>query len=70
MRVEIDGDRCSGHNMCSRTAPGVFLSDAEGFGYVVDPDVPPEHREAVRLAVANCPEAAIRISDTPTAEPR
>src|SRR3546814_10183679 len=42
MRIEIDGDRCSGHGRCYSLAPDVFDCDDEGYGRVLLADVPPE----------------------------
>lgn len=63
MRVVIDQERCVGHGRCYESAPAVFDADERGHSVVIDPEVPPEHQEAARLAVANCPERAISIQE-------
>lgn len=62
MRIQIDPDVCQGHTLCSLAAPGIFhLGDEDGHAYVVAPEVPPDQEEAVRKAIALCPEGAISI---------
>ena len=64
MRVSIDGNKCQGHAVCNMHAPEVFgLQDNDGFGVVLVDVVPPEHEDAARRAVLNCPERAIEITD-------
>lgn len=64
MRVSIHPDRCQGHGRCYDLAPLVFQEDDEGYGQVVgDGTVPAERLEQARLAVANCPENAIAITE-------
>jgi len=60
MRVAVDSSKCQGHNRCMIFAPEVFEVDDYGFATVQgDGTVPDEHVEAVKHAVANCPELAI-----------
>ena len=60
MRLTVDYDRCQGHTLCHWVAPDVIrLADDDGRAIVDDPEVPPEHHDAVRQAVANCPESAL-----------
>ena len=62
MRVQIDSDKCQGHNRCYVLAPELF--DVDDYGYATasnDGAVPPEMAEKARLAVANCPEHAIEV---------
>jgi ferredoxin len=62
MRVTIDPALCMGHGRCYTLAPGVFDGDERGLGLVVgDGEVSPELEKEARLAVANCPEQAIRV---------
>ena len=64
MRVQVDGDKCQGHNRCYALAPELFDVDDLGFAFARhDGVVPDEHEERARLAVANCPEHAISISE-------
>jgi ferredoxin len=60
MRVAIDSSRCTGHGLCYVHAPTVFTDDDHGYGRVVgDGVVPDGDLDAVRHALANCPEGAI-----------
>ena len=63
-RVEVDPDKCQGHNRCQSLAPELFdiddlgMSSAHGDGIV-----PPELLDKARRAVANCPEYAVSLSE-------
>ena len=63
MRVEVDAERCQGHNRCYVLAPELF--DVDDYGNAVvrgDGRVDGDDIEArARLAVANCPEYAIAL---------
>lgn len=64
MRVQVDGDKCQGHNRCYAIAPELF--DVDDLGYaseVGDGTVPAGHEEKARLAVINCPEHAIELTE-------
>jgi len=64
MRVHVDPDRCQGHNRCYALAPELFEVDDLGMASALgDGSVPPGLEEKARLAVANCPEFAVSISD-------
>jgi ferredoxin len=64
MRVSIDMDRCSGHQMCAIAAPEVFGSDDEGFAVVlIDGELPTEQEPRARRAAGNCPERAVLIAE-------
>lgn len=64
MRVSIDATRCQGHGRCFSLAPQLFDSDELGDGVVLgDGTVGPNDEHAARLAVANCPEGAVRIEE-------
>ena len=64
MRVHVDPDRCQGHNRCYALAPELFEVDDLGMASALgDGTVPPELEEKARLAVANCPEFAVSISE-------
>lgn len=61
--VHIDRERCAGHGRCYFLAPELFEPDEVGDGQVVNGGVvPPDLEAKARLAVANCPEAAITMS--------
>jgi ferredoxin len=64
MQVHIDSDKCQGHNRCYALAPELFDVDDYGSALVIgDGDVSSTLAHKARLAVANCPELAISISD-------
>ena len=64
--VEVDGERCQGHNRCVIACPEVFESDEFGYSVVKMPEVSPELEPQVRLAEADCPENAITVEEAPT----
>jgi ferredoxin len=63
-RVRVDGEKCQGHNRCYALAPELFdiddlgMSSARGDGKVT-----PELLDKARLAVANCPEYAVTLTE-------
>jgi ferredoxin len=64
MRIHVDADKCQGHNRCYALAPELF--DVDDFGNAVvigDGTESPDLLERAKLAVANCPEFAITISE-------
>jgi ferredoxin len=64
MKVHVDSEKCQGHNRCYVLAPGLFKVDE--YGYATprgDGIVPPDLQEKARLAVENCPEKAISITE-------
>jgi ferredoxin len=64
MRVHVDQEKCQGHNRCVVLAPALFEVDELGTAWVKgDGVVPPGQEEAAQLAVDNCPEYAITITD-------
>jgi len=64
MRVHVDQEKCQGHNRCVVLAPDLFEVDEYGTAWVKgDGTVLPERTEAAQLAVDNCPEYAISITD-------
>ena len=63
LRVAIAAERCQGHNRCCLVAPELFEPDDEGNAQVIgDGSVAPGLEEKARLAVANCPEHAVRLT--------
>lgn len=63
LRVRVDSDRCQGHNRCCALAPELFEADDLGNARVKgDGSVPPRLEAKAKLAVANCPEHAVRLS--------
>jgi|KBSSwiStaDraftv2_1062776.scaffolds.fasta_scaffold334154_2 ferredoxin len=64
MKLNIDGDACTGHGLCYSLAPQFFEDDEQGYGHVIGDGVVPNNQLAeARTAVANCPEKAISFVD-------
>jgi ferredoxin len=62
VKAQIDSSLCQGHGRCYDLAPGLFGDDDEGYGRVLgDGLVPPDQEQDARLAVANCPEYAVKL---------
>jgi ferredoxin len=64
VRVHVDSEKCQGHNRCYAIAPELF--DVDDLGYaseIGDGTVPSGMEEQARLAVANCPEQAIEVTE-------
>ncbi len=62
MRIKVDNDKCQGHNRCNTVAQELFDLDEYGYSHEKeDGTVPKELEGKARLAVANCPERAIKI---------
>lgn len=63
LRVRVDTERCQGHNRCCSLAPELFEADDLGNARVKGDGAVPAALEAkARLAVANCPEHAVRLA--------
>jgi ferredoxin len=63
--VQIDSEKCQGHNRCYALAPELFDVDDYGNAMVIgDGTVPAGLEDKARLAVANCPEFAIAVVET------
>ena len=63
LRVRIEAEPCQGHNRCCSLAPELFEADDLGNGKVKgDGRVAPGLEAKAKLAVANCPEHAIRLT--------
>jgi ferredoxin len=64
MRVHVDAEKCQGHNRCYAIAPELFDVDDLGNAHELnDGDVSVALVDKARMAVANCPEYAISISE-------
>lgn len=64
MRVHVDVSKCQGHNRCVVVAPGLFEIDEMGTASPVGDGQIPAGREAdAQLAVENCPEYAVSVTD-------
>lgn len=64
MRIEVDGDACTGHGRCYSLAPDLFEADDDGYCATRSLDVPPGQEGQAQLAVDSCPEGAIRVIPT------
>ena len=63
LRVRVDAERCQGHNRCCAIAPELFEADELGNAHAKgDGVVPPALEAKARLALANCPEHAVRLT--------
>ncbi len=62
-RVQVDPDKCQGHNRCYSVSPELFDLDDLGMSTEIGAGiVPAELIGKARLAVANCPEHAISLT--------
>jgi ferredoxin len=64
IRIRVDGDKCQGHNRCFALSEELF--DVDDLGYAHERNdgvVPKELEETARLAVKNCPELAISLTE-------
>jgi ferredoxin len=62
VRIVIDPAVCQGHLRCADRAPELFDADDQGHGVAVDRPLQTEAElSAAKLAVAGCPEGAIRL---------
>ena len=69
-RVHVDPDKCQGHNRCYSVSPDLFELDDLGMSSEVGTGlVPAGLVRAARLAVANCPEHAISLTEPPEVNP-
>ena len=64
MRPRIDTDACQGHSRCALSYPEVFDVDDDAKAFVRVDSVPPEWKDRILMAIANCPERAISLEDT------
>ncbi len=63
LKVRVDAERCQGHNRCYAIAPELFEVDDYGNARAKgDGTVPAELEDRARLAVKNCPEHAVRLT--------
>ena len=64
MRVTVDRSVCQGHGVCLMMAEKLFaISDEDGLAYVTMDPVPADQRELAMMAMNNCPERAISITE-------
>jgi len=68
-RVHVDPDQCQGHNRCYSVSPELFELDDLGMSSEVGAGlVPAGQLSLARLAVANCPEHAISLTQAEEAQ--
>ena len=69
MKVVIDPELCTGHGRCYALAPELFDADDQGHCVALGAgddswevvEIDPSLEAKARLAVANCPEDALRL---------
>ncbi|MGK3998834.1 ferredoxin [Sorangium sp. So ce1024] len=64
LTVIVDHEKCCGAGQCVMVAPKVFDQRDDGIVILLDAEPPAEQHAAVREAVAVCPGAAIRLSES------
>lgn len=57
----VDPARCQGHARCWMIAPETFRIDGEGYSHVIEGREGAYEEEAVKKAIRNCPERAIKV---------
>lgn len=62
MRAKVDGDACTGCEMCTQTCPEVFEMDGDKSTVKVR-TVPDDAEDSCRQAAEECPVEAISIED-------
>jgi ferredoxin len=64
MKIAVDAEKCQGHARCYAVSPELFSVDDYGQSTVNgDGTVPPALEAKAELAIANCPESAITITN-------
>ena len=63
VRIEVDGEACTGHGRCYTLAAAVYDSDDDGYCATRERAVPPELEAEARRGAAACPERAITVHD-------
>ena len=62
MRIQVDPDKCQGHQRCFALAPDLFQVDDFGTSSPVGTGaIAPGLENLARRVVANCPEYAISV---------
>ncbi|WP_238553428.1 ferredoxin [Mycobacterium colombiense] len=56
---------CQGHSRCHAAYPELFDIDDEGTAFVTVENIPPGWEDRAHNAIANCPERAIHIKESP-----
>ncbi|MBH0781114.1 ferredoxin [Nocardia bovistercoris] len=63
MKVEVDLKICEANAICMGILPEVFDLDDDDRLHILNPDVTADNESAVRDAVAQCPRAALTITE-------
>ena len=63
MKLVLDTDRCQGHGRCYTLAADVAGSDEDGYPVLLHDELDPALAAAAEVAVENCPEQALRLTD-------
>lgn len=62
MKVEVDGNICTGCAVCTDLVPEVFVLNDDNICVTKSPDVPAGLEEKVQEAVDSCPVSCISAS--------
>lgn len=65
MKLRVDAEMCQGHSRCHAAYPEMFDIDDEGIAFVTMEDIPSGWEGRAHNAIANCPERAIHIKESP-----
>jgi ferredoxin len=60
MKASVDGDLCTGCELCTQTCPDVFEMQEDIAAVVVD-EVPEDAEECAKQAAEECPVEAIKV---------
>lgn len=64
MRVSVDRKKCCGYGSCIAVAPDLFaISEEDALAYPLLAEPGPEHGDALRQAVNECPANAIELTE-------
>jgi len=63
VKILLDAEACTGHGRCYALAPEVFGPDELGRCEILVAEPADGQEAAARLAVASCPEDALRIEE-------
>lgn len=61
MKLRVEVERCVGHAMCARAAPGLIVLNDDGFNTTPSIDVAADQEMFAERAVKACPEGIISL---------
>ena len=61
LRIEVDGERCTGHGRCYTLAPELYEPDDDGYCATRSLAVRAGFEDQARVGARNCPEHAITL---------